>query len=49
MHMLRTNMLRTLKSIIRFLAIVIWNLDKGKKQKLKNTIFNAPLIVNQTF
>ena len=37
------------KSIIRFLTIVIWNLEKGKKQKLKNSIFDGPLIVNQTF
>ena len=37
------------KSIIRFLTIVIWNLEKGKRQKLKNSIFDGPLIVNQTF
>ena len=37
------------KSIIRYLTIVIWNLGKGKKQKLKITIFDGPLIVNQTF
>ena len=37
------------KSIIRFLTIVIWNLEKGKRQKLKNNIFGGPLIVNQTF
>ena len=34
---------------MRFLKIVIWHLGKGKKQKLKNTIFDGPLIVNQTF
>ena len=37
------------KSILRFLTIVIWNLSKGKKQKFKNTIFDGPLIVIQTF
>ena len=37
------------KPIIRFLTIVIWNFDKGKRQKLKNSIFDGPLIVNQTF
>ena len=37
------------KSIIRFLTILIWNLDKWKSQKLKNSIFDGPLIVNQTF
>ena len=37
------------KSIIRFLTEVIWNLEKGKRQKLLNIIFDGPLIVNQTF
>ena len=38
-----------LKSIIRFLTIAIWNLDKGKRQNLKNSNSDGPLIVNQTF
>ena len=33
---------------MRFLAIVIWILEKQKRQKLKNSIFDSPLIVNQT-
>ena len=37
------------KSILRFLTIVIWNLEKRKRQNLKNKIFDGPLIVNQTF
>ena len=34
---------------IRFLAIVIWNLEKGKSKKFKNSIFGGSLIVSQTF
>ena len=34
---------------IRFLTIVIWNLEKWKRKKFKNSIFDSPLIVNQTF
>ena len=34
---------------IRFLTIVIWNLEKWKSQKLKNGNFENPFIVNQTF
>ena len=34
---------------IRFLTMVIWNLEKWKRQKLNNSIFVSPLIVNQTF
>ena len=33
---------------MRLLAIVIWILEKQKRQKLKNSIFDSPLIVNQT-
>ena len=31
------------------MPIAIWNLGKGEKQKLKNSILDDPLIVNQTF
>ena len=34
---------------VRFWTMVIWNLEKRKKQKLNNSIFDGPLIVNQTF
>ena len=34
---------------MRFLTIVIWNLEKSKKQKLNNSIFDGPSIVNQNF
>ena len=37
------------KSIIIFLTIVFRNLGKGKRQKVKNSIFDGPLIVNQPF
>ena len=38
---LSQNFLRTLQ-IIRFLTIVIWNLEKEKGQKLKNSMFDDP-------
>ena len=34
---------------ISFLTIAICNLKKRKKGKLRNCIFDGPLIVNQTF
>ena len=37
------------KSIIRFLTIVFRNLGKGKRQKVKSSIFDGSLIINQSF
>ena len=37
------------KSIIGFLTMVNWILEKGKRQKLKNSLFGDQLIVNQIF
>ena len=37
------------KPNIRFLTIVFRNLGKWKRQKVKNSIFDGPLIVNQPF
>ena len=37
------------KSNIRFLTIFFRNLGKWKRQKVKNSIFDDPLIVNQPF
>ena len=34
---------------IKLLIIVIWNLETWKRKKIKNNIFDGPLIVNQTF
>ena len=34
---------------IRFLTIVVCNLEKRKKGKLRNSIFDGPLLVNLTF
>ena len=31
------------------MTIVIWNFEKWKKQKLKKSVFDSPLILNQTF
>ena len=43
------NYLEPSKPIIRFLTIVFINLGKGKRQKVKNSIFDDPLIINQPF
>ena len=43
------NYLEPSKPIIRFLTIVFRNLGKGKRQKVKNSIFDDPLIINQPF